>query len=307
MTASLVARRCSLAFEHRRTVVDGTLLAPGAETVLGRLTSAEARWAMRADGFLFGGSAALRAVASAGSAWSTVDRTQGVIIIGSVTSGRLDLETLSTTAAVAKGGIFFLGPGARTRLRWQEPTMMVLSSVPANVAGSVGVVLDRPAGSLSVEATLAEPIMRFVETLASGHESPSPLSLHILDQLMQEQSGALLLSSEGFGDELRMGRHGLYGRALQLMVAKRAEPLVTPASIAADLNVSLRQLQRVFQDHSDAPAAALRRLRADLARQMLDDERYSSIPVSEIARHAGFSSSQVMRRVLRQLDVDAIR
>jgi AraC-like DNA-binding protein len=77
-----------------------------------------------------------------------------------------------------------------------------------------------------------------------------------------------------------------------------ADPLLTPASIAAQLNISLRQLYRAFSG-TESPAARIRRRRLERAAELLVI-REQHAHVEKIAQQCGFVSSEYFSRAFRR-------
>ncbi len=104
--------------------------------------------------------------------------------------------------------------------------------------------------------------------------------------------GALRASSAPapFGDEelLRLARQGLR--------AGLADPRTGPERAAAELNVSLRRLQRLFERDGDSPAAYLRRERLAHARALL----LEGSPVAAAARASGYLDVDAFSRAFKR-------
>ncbi|MDQ6848571.1 MAG: helix-turn-helix transcriptional regulator [Actinomycetota bacterium] len=76
------------------------------------------------------------------------------------------------------------------------------------------------------------------------------------------------------------------------------DPLLTPAGIAAQLNISLRQLYRAFNG-AESPAARIRRRRLEHAAELLT-ARAASSQVDKIAQECGFVSAEYFSRAFRR-------
>lgn len=279
---------------------------PDIETGVGRFSSDDAHWSLTASGVSFEGGCAFRAEARVGAARVENESARQRVILGLVRQGRVTVGNSTRPLDPAASGGFFLGPGARCTLAFEEASVVILVSVPAQVATEMGVQISRQSGGLTADAALARPVASFLEVLARLDEDPTILSSYFLQQLLHEQVGALLLSSEGLRSDLQVSQQGIYARASELIIARRNDPDVSPASIAADLSISLRQLQREFHNQGDSPASALRRARAELAHQLLNDERYALVPATQIATHSGFASAQVMQRALKRYQFNPV-
>ncbi|WP_301217787.1 AraC family transcriptional regulator [Agreia sp. PsM10] len=95
----------------------------------------------------------------------------------------------------------------------------------------------------------------------------------------------------------------LYNRALEIIESGAGQSTLTVASIADELKLSVRQLQRVFAVAGTSPLVEIRVARARLAQQKLRSVTGSSrSDLAVVARSAGFSSTRSMREALRLVD-----
>jgi AraC-like DNA-binding protein len=90
----------------------------------------------------------------------------------------------------------------------------------------------------------------------------------------------------------------LRARTDAIIAEQASDPLLTPASIAVQLNVSLRQLYRAFNG-SESPAARIRRRRLEQAAQLLAS-RGAPPQVERVAGQCGFVSSEYFSRAFRR-------
>ncbi len=98
-------------------------------------------------------------------------------------------------------------------------------------------------------------------------------------------------------NSLRQDAPVLY-EAVQLMEANIEEPLTTD-DIASHLDISRRQLERLFKKHLEAvPSKYYAQIRLEMARQLLLS---SNISVTEIALRCGFSSGAHFSTAYRSL------
>lgn len=88
-------------------------------------------------------------------------------------------------------------------------------------------------------------------------------------------------------------------RRIEAIIDERAQdPALTPAVVAADLGVSLRQLYRAFSG-PESPAALIRRCRLEHAADLLAS-RHPIGSVEQVARDAGFESAEYFSRAFRR-------
>jgi AraC family carnitine catabolism transcriptional activator len=96
-------------------------------------------------------------------------------------------------------------------------------------------------------------------------------------------------------------RYGVHNKKLSHVIAemeRRCENLLTPTQLAEAVDVTPRQLERLFRQHlNDTPANFYLNLRLDKARQLL---RQSDMNVLEISLACGFESSSYFSRRYRK-------
>jgi AraC-like DNA-binding protein len=83
-----------------------------------------------------------------------------------------------------------------------------------------------------------------------------------------------------------------------IIFEQASDPTLTPATIAAQLSVSLRQLYRAFTG-TDSPAARIRRRRLERAAELLTAGSESG-HVEKIAQDCGFASAEYFSRAFRR-------
>ena len=98
---------------------------------------------------------------------------------------------------------------------------------------------------------------------------------------------------------MRRDQDSLAERASSVMLLNREDPRFTVSTLAADLHISQRSLQRAFAEIGTTPRRVLQDLRIELAEELLRSSDYSRLSVAELAFHAGFSSATRLRRALQ--------
>lgn len=83
-----------------------------------------------------------------------------------------------------------------------------------------------------------------------------------------------------------------------IIKTQATDPLLTPATIASQLNISLRQLYRAFSG-SESPAARIRRRRLERAAELLLS-RQAQANVETVAQECGFVSAEYFSRAFRR-------
>lgn len=78
-----------------------------------------------------------------------------------------------------------------------------------------------------------------------------------------------------------------------------AEPALSPALVARRHNISLRYLQRLFQQHGTSPARWIRDERLERCRTELADPRHDHLPVAVIGERSGLYGASHFSRLFR--------
>lgn len=134
--------------------------------------------------------------------------------------------------------------------------------------------------------------------LVGGDELSSPSSLVGVDRYLAAL-GALLLRTavhKPIPDLARNEQVRL--RTDAIIYEQAADPELTPAAIAAQLSISLRQLYRSFHG-TESPAARIRRRRLERAAEILA-ARGGPGQVERVALECGFASAEYFSRAFRR-------
>lgn len=92
-------------------------------------------------------------------------------------------------------------------------------------------------------------------------------------------------------------KHAMLAEVLAFIQRNLSDPELTPASIAAAHNISLRQLHRLFQSQETTVAGWIRACRLDRCRHDLADSLLSRLPIHAIAARWGFSNAAHFTRL----------
>jgi transcriptional regulator GlxA family with amidase domain len=102
---------------------------------------------------------------------------------------------------------------------------------------------------------------------------------------------------------MRRDQDSLAERAYSVMLLNREDPRFSVSTLATDMHISQRSLQRAFADTGTTPRRVLQNLRIELAEELLRSPDYSRLSVDELAFHSGFSSATRLRRALHASDL----
>ncbi len=134
--------------------------------------------------------------------------------------------------------------------------------------------------------------------VSDTEELHTPVSLVGIDRYLAAFTGLLLRTAvrkpSGELEQLESVRT----RTDAIIYEQAADPSLTPATIAAQLNISLRQLYRAFNG-TESPAARIRRRRLDRAAELLA-ARSAQPQVEWVAQECGFASAEYFSRAFRR-------
>lgn len=145
---------------------------------------------------------------------------------------------------------------------------------------------------VAADSTLFRAAHAYLKVLAHTSEESSAVSAPILRELTRDFAQAL--SHEMFQPE-----QGTVAEAAQAMLEHRAtDPLFTVSTMADELGISRRTLERECAKAGWAPADELRKSRARIA---FDAMMSSPAPLHRIARASGFGSVDALNRAIRRM------
>lgn len=183
---------------------------------------------------------------------------------------------------------------------WSDDAEVIVVSAAEEVVAAFGAPIDENDGPLFAgDSALVTPATAYFRSLLSGAARPGRVATYALSRLAEEMIGSLFLERASVGAGPVKVQPSLYRRALALIASRRADPDLTVPSLAAELAVSPRHLQRAFSEQSTSPTEEIRRLRVELAVQLLTEARYDVLSIEEVSRYAGFASADDLRRAFR--------
>ncbi len=134
--------------------------------------------------------------------------------------------------------------------------------------------------------------------LAGENDLDTPSSLVGVDRYLAALSALLLRTAVQRPGADAARAEDIRGRTDAIIFEQAADPALTPASIASQLNISLRQLYRAFSG-TESPAARIRRRRLERAAEILA-ARSGTGQVERVAAECGFSSAEYFSRAFRR-------
>lgn len=134
----------------------------------------------------------------------------------------------------------------------------------------------------------------FAQALVGASVQPTVYTDYLIERLLAEMVFGVLAESSAAVAASR--RASPLEQARSMMVVRRSDPTLRIDEIARQLHMSERQLQRTFAAVGSSPADELRRLRVELATELLTRPEYAALTIEEVAMHSGFGRSSSLRR-----------
>jgi AraC-like DNA-binding protein len=150
------------------------------------------------------------------------------------------------------------------------------------------------------DSAVLAPAKRFLLGVMENDGELERLSAYFIEKLVVEMVASLILESHGAGNLARPSLDTI-DRAMAHIAAYRADQALSPTSLAQSMNLSTRQLQRMFSSIGSTPSREIRRQRAELALSMLRNPAFRVLNVSQIAMHSGFADGPELRRAFDAL------
>ncbi|GAA3672662.1 hypothetical protein GCM10023081_08750 [Arthrobacter ginkgonis] len=224
-----------------------------------------------------------------------------------ILSGELVAHTPDGRLEVGAGQAWFVRSLLDYTLEWPVKTLMVSLTVPSDALEEFGIAPSVQIDVLEASPLLHDAAQRFIESVAGSKASGTGPAPYIVERLLLEMAGALLLSDDGLRAARRTGLEDIRYQAERLIGVKYVDSLYDTAALAADLNVSLRQLQRSFAASGSTPAAVLAKMRLEQAQRLLQDPACRMLDMAEIAQHSGYRSARQLREHFRRAGLGAPR
>jgi len=299
-------RRRSVLVGPDSTLVNGTGTSLGAPAGLPLPASGGSGWGIRSEGVQWGSVLAMSTVAEPG-VLKMPGRPNGEAVIAVVLSGALVAHTPEGRLEVGAGQAGSVRSLADCSLEWPARTLMVSLTAPSGALEAFGIAASQRIDVLEAPPPLREAARRFSESVAGSKASDAGPAPYLVERLLLETAGALLLSDGGPGAARSAGLKDIRRRAERLVAVKYLDSLYDTAALAADLKVSLRQLQRSFAADGGTPAAALAQNRLEQAQRLLQDPACRTLDLAEIAGHSGYRSVRQLREHFRRAGLGAPR
>lgn len=211
--------------------------------------------------------------------------------------GTAVVTDFSSVSRVSAGGLFITDGVTPHQGVVAGECELVSLSVPADMFPvDVRVVLTGPmvvAPPSTLNAAVGEFLAGAVE---SDDGEMSGAQRYFFERMLSEMAMSLIAGSVDAWDAPRQEK--TFPAALAVIAARCADPALTAAVVATDVNVSVRQLARVFSAHSTTVGNEIRRARVDRAVRMLGSADFDGMSVDQVAKRSGFARGSSLARAM---------
>ena len=230
--------------------------------------------------------------------WRALAGVREVAVLVFLLRGRATVRSMGPGEhLVSQRDAFLVHSVRHAEVLWEAASSYLVLALPTD--SIVGLGIDAEGLPLTFERTpLLAATREFALALSRERGPIARFSTYVSERLLAEMAFGLVLEGRDEGRQVPKG--SLADRARTIMLVRCAEPELSAAAVAADLHVSVRQLQRAFALEDSSPAAVLRRLRVELAESMLRVPQFDGLSVDQVARYSGFTSTSAMRRAFRR-------
>ena len=224
------------------------------------------------------------------------EMTPDVLHVAFLLNGRMGIRIGGGPAHTLRPISGYTVPGwDAVMLEATEMTRGLDIQLPQSRLADRGVRVQSGAQPIDDAGSLGLPLRLFALSIVDSAWSPSDVGTLMVERTIEDLVVGLLLEGDGHAmdsDDLRMG---LRARARAQIDARHRDPDLTPATLAAQLGVSLRHLQRAFEGSGDTVAHEIGRARAESAAVLLTMPQSAGLTIADVAARAGFSSTFELR------------
>lgn len=180
-----------------------------------------------------------------------------------------------------------------------ESTRVIHILLPESRLKERGVRLRPERFFLDGPRTLGAPVIALAQSLLDVEWRPTPSAVRVAEHAMESLVIGLLLEWEDGALDRDDLRYQLRRRALEEIMTRHRDPDLTPALVARSLGVSLRHLQRGFEQSGTTVAQQISIHRTESAAKLLSSPGGAALTVTEVARATGFGSAFELRSAFR--------
>ncbi len=139
-----------------------------------------------------------------------------------------------------------------------------------------------------------------LSAVLSNLDAGSASEVEVPAGLLAEQIAVLLALTAGPGTSTDRPAGKLLGKITETMRDRCSEWDLDPATVAAFHGISKRYLHHLFAQAQNTFCSELMRMRLQIGHRLLQDKRFDSIPIGEIAARSGFADPSHFARCFRK-------
>lgn len=143
--------------------------------------------------------------------------------------------------------------------------------------------------------SLGVPLRLFALAIIERAWAPGGAASLVVERTIEDLVVGLLMEGDGYSMDSEDLRLGLRVRAVAQIDKRHRDGSLTSASLAAQLGVSLRHLQRAFEGSGKTVAQQIARARAEYAGMLLLMPNSQGLTIADVAARSGFSSTFELR------------
>lgn len=249
----------------------------------------------------FGGTAVLAMHLSAGecriSGRQELEHSFSLVFTVDGTMALVD-DAADGAIVAERGEVWAFSRSASFDLAVEADAQLVLVTMPVQVLQEFGIEEEPSLWVMDPDSTMVSPALGFLREIAVQEQEVPSVAAYFMEKLVHEMVGGMMLENRG-ARFAAPSRKGFFDQAMDYIAATAGDGSLTPATLAEELSLSLRQLQREFKRNNTSIATVILQHRIELAVRLLKDPKLDILPLEEIAQHSGFSSPVQLRRALR--------
>ncbi|WP_181397112.1 helix-turn-helix transcriptional regulator [Cryobacterium arcticum] len=222
--------------------------------------------------------------------------TPGILHVGYMLHGAMSIGLNGAQARSFKSISAYTVPSwDSARLESLEITRGLDIQVPQARLVERGVRVRTEHQPVDSTGSLGMPLRLFALAIIESAWAPGGAASLMVERTIEDLVVGLLMEGDGYAMDSEDLRLGLRVRALAQIDERHHDRGLTPASLAAQLGVSLRHLQRAFEGSGKTVAQQIARARAESAGVLLLMPNSNGLTIADVAARAGFSSTFELR------------
>lgn len=224
-------------------------------------------------------------------------RSTGTVHIAFLLDGSCEFgQSNGDVHTISRGGLFVTSDWAGYNLTAPESTRVLSIRMRESRLQERGVrVAAHQYRFGGAGPSLSAPLRELGLSIADASWNPSKPALMVAGRAVEDLVVGMFLEAGGYAMDSEDLRAGLRSRAMAYIAERHRDQALSPQAVAAPLGVSLRHLQRAFQDSGTSIAAEIAGQRAETAALYLASPGARTATMGELAARSGFSSAYELR------------